>query len=97
HTLPPIPARRSSDLVLDVGDGIYFGFVEPAETGKREGKASLRLGVPGDHDSPILAHHPCSERSRWAPCRLLTDQFKAEKRSRYIDRKSTRLNSSHVK
>src|SRR5690606_16521792 len=67
-----------------VRDRAHLCLVEPTQATNRERHTALGFGVPCDHDPPVLAHHPCSERSRWAPCRLLTDQFKAEERSRYM-------------
>src|SRR5690606_41680144 len=88
HYLRPCPTRRSSDLmVLEAGESVYIdsnmGHAYIAAKGCDE---VLLLGVCSSSDDQLLES-----------LMTLHGDENAARQDRTIDRKSTRLNSSHVK
>src|SRR5690606_41606337 len=82
HRRPPsFPTRRSSDLIRASTESYSLKDLEKIYWGKRSGE------VTNAGDSIV-------EYERW---RELGDQAILDAIERYKDRKSTRLNSSHVK
>src|SRR5206468_12462260 len=90
--LPSFPTRRSSDLGLPtdfLGLNIYTGrFIRAGKKG-HPGELPLPRSYP-EADSNWLKHVP--QAMYWGP-RLAQDVYGVK--AIYIDRKSTRLNSSH--
>src|SRR5699024_11599362 len=90
--LPSFPTRRSSDLEFDMDEERVVRNVtfHRGCSGNTQGVALLANGRPADELIHLLRGVHCGFRPTSCP-----DQF-ARALEKALDRKSTRLNSSHV-
>src|SRR5207249_10545118 len=93
--LPPFPTRRSSDLVGDDRENLLLAF---KQAGQRADAVIVNggLGPTVDDLSQEIAAQAAGVELVLNEEWLKTMEEFFRRRSRVIDRKSTRLNSSHV-